>query len=74
MKINKSEMARKFIQKLPRLTSFTERDISTKFCLTRQTTFFLLTHIKNELKLSSRLEWQDRDNGRKYQVRIYYKP
>lgn len=73
-KISKSQQARDFIKKLPRRKSFTERDISTKFFLTRQTTFFLLSHIQNELNLSTKLEWQDRDNGRKYQVRIYYKP
>jgi len=70
----KSDLARAFVKKLPRKKFITERDISERFGLRRQSVFFLMRDIAIEYKLKTELSWQLRDNGRKYLVRIYYKP
>lgn len=72
--ISKTDKVRAFIKKMPRLKYVTERDISDKFGLKRQTVFFIMKNIEAQKVLKSRLDWQPRDNGRKYQVRIYWKP
>ena len=71
---SKVELTRQFLKKLPRRKSVTERDICDVVGTSHQHAFFIMSNLKNELKLSTRLEHQVRDNGKMYQVRVYFKP